>query len=139
MTTDDVVNAIKEQNVQVAAAGIIGGAPIADDQAYQFTIRTKGRLETTKEFEEIVIRATTDTIVRLRDVARVELGSKDYFSFGRLDNSPSSVLAIYTQPDANAWKPGPDQRANGPSRTRFPRRCRVWYFLRYDRLCSDQS
>ncbi len=102
MTAGDVINAIREQNVQVSA-GNIGEAPTTEGQQFQFSIQTKGRLESVQEFEQIVIRAGGDgTLVRLADVARVDLGAQTYGWFARLDGKSAAVIAIYQLPDANA-------------------------------------
>ncbi|MFV2061763.1 MAG: efflux RND transporter permease subunit [Gammaproteobacteria bacterium] len=102
ITVNDVRDAIAEQNIQVAA-GKIGSAPSMKNQQFQYTLLTKGRLESVSEFEQIVIRAKEDgSLVYMKDVARVELGSKSYDAFATLNNKPSATLAIYQQPGANA-------------------------------------
>ena len=102
LTTDDVVAAIREQNVQVAV-GQIGGAPIPEGQQFQYTLMAQGRLRTAEEFERIVVRAGGDAqVVYLRDIARIELGAQNYSWRGELDGRPSAVIAIYKLPDANA-------------------------------------
>ena len=102
LTTDDVVAAIREQNVQVAV-GQIGGAPIPEGQQFQYTLTAQGRLRTAEEFERIVVRAGGDAqVVYLRDVARIELGSQNYAWRGELDGRPSAVIAVYKLPTANA-------------------------------------
>ncbi len=100
--TTDVVTAVREQNVQVAA-GQIGGAPSAPDQQFQYTIRTLGRLSDVAAFENIIVRARPDgSTVRIRDIARVELGARNYASFGLLDGKPSANIGIYQLPGSNA-------------------------------------
>ena len=102
LTTDDVVAAIREQNVQVAV-GQIGGAPIPEGQQFQYTLTAQGRLRTAEEFERIVVRAGGDAqVVYLRDIARIELGAQNYSWRGELDGRPSAVIAVYKLPDANA-------------------------------------
>ncbi|MEO1081556.1 MAG: multidrug efflux RND transporter permease subunit [Pseudomonadota bacterium] len=102
LTTDDVVGAIREQNVEVAA-GTIGGAPVPQGQQFQYTLTAKGRLRDVNEFRQIVVRAGGDArIVYLQDIARVELGSQNYAWRGELDGNPAAVLAIYKLPAANA-------------------------------------
>jgi HAE1 family hydrophobic/amphiphilic exporter-1 len=102
LTTDDVVSAIREQNVQVAV-GQIGSPPIPEGQQFQYTLTAQGRLESVEEFERIVVRAGGGArIVYLKDIARVELGVQNYAWFGELDGLPSAVIAIYKLPDANA-------------------------------------
>lgn len=102
LTSDDVIAAIREQNVEVAA-GQIGGPPVPAGQQFQYTLTTLGRLARVEEFEQIVVRAGGDAqVVYLRDIARVELGSQSYSWFGELDGKPSTVIAVYKLPDANA-------------------------------------
>jgi HAE1 family hydrophobic/amphiphilic exporter-1 len=104
LTPSDVTAAIKEQNLQ-APAGRIGAAPTPADQTFTFTVSAPGRLVTTDQFENIIIReAPTGTPVRIRDVGRAELGSQDYNSFGRLDGKPSGAMAVYLLPGANQLK-----------------------------------
>jgi HAE1 family hydrophobic/amphiphilic exporter-1 len=104
LTPSDVVAAIKEQNLQ-APAGRIGAAPAPADQAFTFTVSAPGRLVTSEQFENIIIReAPTGTPVRIKDVGRAELGSQDYNSFGRLDGKPSGAMAVYLLPGANQLK-----------------------------------
>ncbi len=106
ITVSDVKTAITEQNIQVAA-GKIGGAPSPETQQFQYTLQTKGRLEDPVDFENIVIRAREDgSIVYMRDIARIELGSKSYDAFATLNNKPSATLAVYQQPGANALEVG---------------------------------
>jgi HAE1 family hydrophobic/amphiphilic exporter-1 len=98
----DIQRAVSEQNVQVPA-GQIGAPPAPTDQQFQYTVTTKGRLSEVDEFADIIIRIEPDgSAVRVRDVARVELGAQAYSASGRLDGRPSVVLAVYQTPDANA-------------------------------------
>jgi multidrug efflux pump len=102
LTPNDVVTALKAQNVQ-AAAGRIGASPTLPDQQFQLSIQTKGRLSTIPEFENIVLRANPDgSFVRIKDVARVELGAKSSEQIGRQDGKPSAVIATYQSPGGNA-------------------------------------
>ncbi len=102
MTPDDVVAAIQSQNIQ-AAAGSIGTAPAGDDQQLQYILQAKGRLDSPQEFEAIVVRTNADGgVVRLRDVARVELGGKSYAADSTLNGRPSVQIGIYQKPGANA-------------------------------------
>ena len=102
VTATDVASAIADQNVQ-AAVGRVGEPPGADEQLLEYTLRAEGRLADASAFGDIVVRATQDgAIVRLRDVARVELGAQSYGGFNRIDGSPSSNLAIFQLPGANA-------------------------------------
>ncbi|NEX17180.1 MAG: hydrophobe/amphiphile efflux-1 family RND transporter [Halochromatium sp.] len=98
----DIQNAVAEQNVQVPA-GQIGAPPVPTDQQFQYTVTTKGRLTEVEEFENIIVRMQPDgSAIRIKDVARVELGAQAYSANGQLDGQPSVVLAVYQTPDANA-------------------------------------
>ncbi|SOC46017.1 hydrophobe/amphiphile efflux-1 (HAE1) family protein [Rhizobium subbaraonis] len=102
LTPNDIVDALKRQNVQ-AAIGRIGAQPALPDQQFQLTIQTKGRLVTVEEFESVVLRANPDgSFVRIRDVARVELASKSSEQIGRQDGKAAAVLGIYQAPGGNA-------------------------------------
>ncbi|MEM6762211.1 MAG: efflux RND transporter permease subunit [Pseudomonadota bacterium] len=102
LSTTDVVNAIEAQNIQ-ASLGTIGAAPVPNDQQNQYAITAQGRLTTPQEFENIVVRSGTDGgLVRLSDVARVELGAANYSSISAINNTPSTSVAIYQAPGANA-------------------------------------
>ncbi|MBB3173595.1 hydrophobe/amphiphile efflux-1 (HAE1) family protein [Endobacter medicaginis] len=102
LSVTDVTNAIAAQN-QVAAVGRIGAQPSPKDQQYQLNVQTQGRLTTAAEFGNIVIRATPDgAVLRVRDIARVELGATSLDSESRFDGKPSVALAIYLSPGANA-------------------------------------
>ena len=104
LSAQDVINAVSQQNVQVAA-GQIGQQPAPDSMHFQYMIQTQGRLENVKQFEDIIIKAgfnQTGQVLRLKDVARVELGSKTYDLFAEKDGKPASLVAIYLLPGANA-------------------------------------
>ena len=102
ITIDDVSNAIQSQNIQ-AAVGQIGGPPIGDDQTFQYTIETLGRLKTTEEFGNIIVRTGQDgAVVRVKDLGRIELGAQVYTQTSTLNNAPSVTLGIYQSTDANA-------------------------------------
>ena len=102
LTTADIIDAIQSQNIQ-AAVGRIGARPVANDQQLQLNIQTKGRLSTVPEFENIVIRTNPDgSVLRLRDVARVELGAANLDRETRLNGGPAAAIAIYQSPGANA-------------------------------------
>ena len=102
LTPNDIVNAIKAQNVQ-AAIGRIGAQPALPDQQFQLTIQTKGRLSSVDEFGNIVVRANPDgSFVRIRDVARVELSAQSSERIGRQDGEPAAVIATYQAPGGNA-------------------------------------
>ncbi len=101
LTANDVVAAIREQNMQVAA-GSVGQQPNTTS-AYQVTVNTLGRLTTEEQFSEIVVKAgDTGQITRLKDVARIELGSDAYTMRALLDGKPTSALQIFMTPGANA-------------------------------------
>jgi multidrug efflux pump len=102
LTASDVVRAIRAQNVQVAA-GQLGAPPASNSAQFQLLIDTRGRLETAEEFENIVIKTGAQgQIVRLADVARVELGASSYALRSLLDNQPAAAIAIFQQPGSNA-------------------------------------
>jgi hydrophobe/amphiphile efflux-1 (HAE1) family protein len=102
LTTADIINAIQSQNVQ-AAVGRIGARPISNDQQLQLNIQTKGRLSTVQDFENIIIRANPDgSLLRLRDVARIELGAANLDRETRFNGGPAAAIAIYQTPGANA-------------------------------------
>jgi hydrophobe/amphiphile efflux-1 (HAE1) family protein len=102
LTTGDIINAIQSQNVQ-AAVGRIGARPISNDQRLQLNIQTKGRLDSVDEFANIVIRTNPDgSILRLKDVARLELGAANLDRDTRFNGGPAAVIAVYQSPGANA-------------------------------------
>ena len=101
LTPSDVISSIKEQNLQ-APAGRVGMAPSPKDQEFTWTVSAPGRLVNPEEFENIIIRQTeTGAQIRVKDVARAELGSQDYNSFGRLDGKAAGTMAVYLLPGAN--------------------------------------
>ncbi|MEM9220840.1 MAG: efflux RND transporter permease subunit [Pseudomonadota bacterium] len=102
MSPAQVVQAIQEQNVQ-ASLGSIGGPPALDNQVQQFTILTQGQLSQPEQFENIIVATGDDgAIVRVRDIARVELGAETYSTISRLNNKPAASVALYQAPGANA-------------------------------------
>jgi len=102
MTVTDVVNAIREQNVQ-AAAGILGAAPSPKGTNYQLTVTTQGRLIEVEEFENIIVkRGAEGQVTYVKDVARVELAGRDYSSESYLDGIPTSALGVFQLPGSNA-------------------------------------
>ena len=110
MTANDVVNAIREQNVQVAA-GVIGASP-AKNAEFQLTVNTQGRLTTIEEFGDIVVRTGADgATTRLKDVARIELGSNSYSLRSLLNNKSAAAIGIFEAPGANALQLSADVRA----------------------------
>ncbi|ANN76021.1 efflux RND transporter permease subunit [Bordetella flabilis] len=102
MTANDVVSAIREQNVQVAA-GVIGASPTLNNVPLQLNVNTQGRLQSEEEFRDIVLKTSPDGgVVRLGDVARVELDAAEYGLRSLLDNKPAVALGIMQAPGANA-------------------------------------
>jgi hydrophobic/amphiphilic exporter-1 (mainly G- bacteria), HAE1 family len=102
VTAHDVVSAVRQQNIQVAA-GQIGGMPSSDAQQFQYTIKTLGRLSSVEQFEEIIVRNEPGgRLLRVGDLARVELGARDYFWSVNLNGRSAVAVAIYATPDANA-------------------------------------
>lgn len=102
ITVPEIINAIQTQNT-VNPAGQIGGEPVPQGQEYTYAVRSQGRLERSEDFEEIVLRAAPGgSIVRVKDVARVELGAQNYTMLARLNGRPSALIAIYQLPDSNA-------------------------------------
>lgn len=102
ITADDVTNAVQQQNVQ-AAAGLIGAPPIPSDQVLQYSITAQGRLSSPEQFGNIIVRTgAAGSIVRVRDIGRVELGAKSYSSISQLNGAPSATIAIYQSPGSNA-------------------------------------
>ena len=102
LTTDDVLSAIRRQNVQVAA-GQIGGMPSPPDQQFQYTVKTLGRLSTVEEFENIVVRTEPEgRLLRVKDVARVELGAQNYYWYVKYKGIPAVAVGIYPTPQANS-------------------------------------
>ncbi len=102
ITPGDLIAAIRDQNLEVSA-GQIGAPPVPEGQQFQYTIMSKGRLTSAREFGDIVVRTgDAGSIVRIRDVAEVELGANYYNASGRFKSQPATVLAVYQAPGANA-------------------------------------
>ncbi|HPX56327.1 MAG TPA: multidrug efflux RND transporter permease subunit [Syntrophales bacterium] len=102
ITIPEVVNAVNAQNT-VNPAGKVGAEPVPGGQEFTYAVRAQGRLVTEEEFKNIVIRANPDgSIVRLSDVARVELGAQAYNITGRLNGKPAAIIAVYQMPGSNA-------------------------------------
>ena len=102
ITVNDIINAINAQNT-VNPAGQVGGPPTPHGQEFTYAITAQGRLVTAEEFGDIIVRENPDgSVVRLKDVARVELGAQLYNIVGRLNGKPSAILAIYQLPGSNA-------------------------------------
>src|SRR5579863_1475961 len=102
ITVTEVVSAIQAQNT-VNPAGQIGGSPSPKGQEYTYSVRGQGRLTSPEEFGDIVVRELPDGgIVRVRDVARIELGAQDYTLSGRINGKPGAIIAVYQLPGTNA-------------------------------------
>ena len=102
ITVPEIVSAIQSQNT-VNPAGQVGGEPVPQGQEYTYSVRARGRRTSPEEFGQIVIRETPDGgIVRLKDVARIELGAQDYATIGRMNGRPGAVIAVYQLPGSNA-------------------------------------
>ena len=104
LTTTDVLNAVGDQNVQVTA-GQLGGPPVPPDQPFQFTINSLGRLTDVGQFEDIIVKTASgpaSQIVRIRDIARVELGQEYYSNFANTGGLTSAQVVVFALPEANA-------------------------------------
>ncbi|HET6806821.1 MAG TPA: efflux RND transporter permease subunit, partial [Frateuria sp.] len=131
LTTGDVVNAIREQNVDVAA-GSLNAPPAPNGAAFQLNINTRGRLVSEDDFAHIVLRTTADgAVTHLGDVARVELGSNNYALRSLLDNKPAVALPIFARPGSNAIQISDEVRATmAQLKSEFPQG--VDYKIVYD-------
>ena len=102
ITIPEIVNAVNAQNA-VNPAGMIGAEPVPPGQEFTYAVRAQGRLENVEDFGKIVLRANPDgSIVRVSDVARIELGAQTYSQQGRLNGKPAALVALYLMPGANA-------------------------------------
>src|ERR1700730_12830031 len=102
ITITDIANAIQAQNT-VNPAGQVGGEPAPKDQQFTYAVLAQGRLKSPEEFGDVVVReAPNGGIVRVKDVARVELGTQDYSMLSRLNGKPAAILAVYQLPGSNA-------------------------------------
>jgi hydrophobic/amphiphilic exporter-1 (mainly G- bacteria), HAE1 family len=102
ITVTEIVNAIQAQN-KVNPAGQLGGEPAPADQQFTYSVLAQGRLTSPEQFEDVIVREAPDGgIVRVKDVARVELGTQDYSIVGRLNGQPSAIIAVYQLPGSNA-------------------------------------
>ena len=111
ITVPEIINAIQTQNT-VNPAGQIGGEPVPKGQKFTYAVRSQGRLETAEQFGEIVLRAAPGgAIVRVKDVARIELGAQNYSMLGRLNGKPAALVALYQLPDSNAVQAAADAKA----------------------------
>ena len=121
ITVPEIINAIQAQN-NVNPAGQIGGNPSPPGQQFTYTVRAPGRLPSAEDFGEIIVRARAgEGILRLKDVARVELGAQNYNMIGRLNGKPAALVAVYQAPGANAVATAAGVRAlMSEAKTRFP-------------------
>ncbi len=104
ITVPDIITAVQKQN-NVNPAGQVGGEPIPSGQKFTYTVRAQGRLQTPEEFGEIVVRANPDgSFVRVKDIARIDLGAQTYNLRGRMNGQPAAILALYQLPGTNAVK-----------------------------------
>jgi hydrophobic/amphiphilic exporter-1 (mainly G- bacteria), HAE1 family len=104
ITVPDIITAVQKQNT-VNPAGQVGSEPIPSGQKFTYTVRAQGRLQTPEEFGEIVVRANPDgSFVRVKDIARIDLGAQTYNVKSRLNGQPSAILALYQLPGSNAVK-----------------------------------
>ena len=121
ITVPDIISAVQKQN-NVNPAGQVGSEPIPSGQKFTYTVRAKGRLQTPEEFGEIVVRANPDgSFVRVKDIARIDLGAQTYNLKGRLNGQPAAVLACYQLPGSNAVKAAQGVRKlMAEAKQRFP-------------------
>jgi HAE1 family hydrophobic/amphiphilic exporter-1 len=110
LTTMDVISALKEQNVQVAA-GTVGQPPVPRGQAFQYNVSTLGRLSSVEQFENVIVRADGNRVLRVKDVARVELGGKSYDLLARYKGTPAAAMVVYQAPGGNAVQVASDIEA----------------------------
>lgn len=104
VTPTDVISAIEGQNIQ-AAVGSIGSQPTTNNQTYQYTMRAEGRLQTAEQFKDVIVRTNSDgTMVRVGDIATVELGAKDYNVEGNFNGQPQAGFMVSLTSDANAMQ-----------------------------------
>src|SRR6202140_112736 len=121
ITVPDIITAVQKQNT-VNPAGQVGGEPIPSGQKFTYTVRAQGRLQTPEEFGEIVVRANPDgSFVRVKDIARIDLGAQTYNLKTRLNGRPSAILALYQLPGTNAVKAAQSVRKlMAEAKQRFP-------------------
>ncbi|MGO4355720.1 efflux RND transporter permease subunit [Rhizobium sp. RAF36] len=102
MTSSDVVQSLRDQNVQVSG-GSIGGPPTSGTNAFQYTVTTEGRFSDARQFRYVIVKATASgRLVQLQDIARIELGAKDYVTNSYLNGKPAVALGIFSRPGTNA-------------------------------------
>lgn len=120
ITIPEIINTVQTQNT-VNPSGQIGGEPVPHGQAFTYAVRSQGRLLSKEEFENMVVRASPGSIVRVKDVARVELGAQVYNLRGRLDGKPAAVVALYQLPGSNLVKAAQGAKAlMEEAKKRFP-------------------
>src|SRR5205809_3033879 len=121
ITVPDIITAVQKQNT-VNPAGQIGGEPIQTGQKCPYAVRAQGRLQTPEEFGEIVVRANSDgSFVRVKDIARIDLGAQTYNFKGRLNGRPAAIVACYQLPGTNAVKAAQGVRQlMAEAKQRFP-------------------
>src|SRR5881628_2290498 len=121
ITVPDIISAVQKQN-NVNPAGQVGSEPIPSGQKFTYTVRAQGRLQTPQEFGEIVVRANPDgSFVRVKDIARIDLGAQTYNLRGRLNGQPAAIIALYQLPGTNAVKAAQGVRQlMAEAKQRFP-------------------
>src|SRR5882762_2046027 len=121
ITVPEIITAVQKQNT-VNPAGQVGGEPIPSGQKFTYTVRAQGRLQTPEEFGEIVVRANPDgSFVRVKDIARIDLGAQTYNLKGRLNGRPAAIVACYQLPGTNAVKAAQGVRQlMAEAKQRFP-------------------
>src|SRR5712675_2106140 len=121
ITVPDIIAAVQKQN-NVNPAGQVGSEPIPSGKKFTYTVRAQGRLQTPEEFGEIVVRANADgSFVRVKDIARIDLGAQTYNLKGRLNGQPAAILALYQLPGTNAVKAAQSVRKlMAEAKQRFP-------------------
>jgi multidrug efflux pump len=112
LTSNDVVAALREQNAQVAA-GVVGSMPAPQGTEFQLSVNTQGRLATEEQFAEVIVKADTadSSVIRIKDVGRVEMGPNTYALGSLLNNKEAAALAIFQAPNSNALQLSSDVRA----------------------------
>ncbi len=138
LAPSDIIGAIREQNIQ-APVGRLGARPTSDKTQFQLNIQTQGRLRTPEQFGDIVLRANPDgSVLRVKDVARVELGAKSQDSISRLNGKPAVSIGIYLSPGANAVQTSQRvQAALNDLSTRFPEGLKANVFYNSSTFVSD--
>ena len=138
LAPSDIIAAIQQQNVQ-APVGRIGARPTFEDQQFQLNVQTQGRLLTPEQFSDIVLRANPDgSVLRIRDVARVELGAANMDSESRLNGNPAVSIGVYLAPGANAVQTSARvQQALNELSVRFPPGLRAAIFYDSSSFVAD--